>query len=253
MVYLLKTLSSSSKNKSMKKLLVGVLSFAVVSAQAQPADAVIQKYTANMGGLDAFNKITSAKMTGTVTAQGMDLPLTTQIINGKAMRTDVVVMGQSITNCFNNGSGWKINPYQGAPTATEVTGAELNDFKAQSSLANQLMDYKARGHQVEMQGEETVEGIKTFKIKLTNKDDSKVTTYFLSIADYTLIKSVATREIQGQEMEVETFYSDIKEFGGVKFFMSRSQKIEGSEFQAIHFEKIELNVTIDEKIFEMPK
>lgn len=237
----------------MKKLLFAALSFAMVSAHAQSADEVIQKYTTNMGGLEAFNKITSAKMTGTVAAQGGEFALTTQIINGKAMRTDVDVMGQSVTNCFNNGSGWKINPYQGAPTVTEVTGSELSDFKAQSNLANQLMDYKARGHQVEMQGEETVEGIKTFKIKLTNKDDGKVTTYFLSIADYTLIKSVATREMQGQEMEVETFYSDIKEFGGVKFFMSRSQKIEGQEFQAIKFEKIELNVTIDEKIFEMPK
>jgi len=237
----------------MKKLLFALLSFAVVTVHAQSADEVIQKFSANMGGLEAFNKITSAKMTGTVTAQGGEFSLTTQIINGKGMRTDVDVMGQSVTNCFNNGSGWKINPFQGFPTATEVTGSELNEFKAQSMLANQLMDYKARGHQVDMQGEETIEGIKTFKVKLTNKDDSKVTTYFLSISNYTLIKSVATREMQGQEVEVETFYSDLKEFGAVKFFMSRSQKMNGEEFQVIKFEKIELNVPVDEKIFEIPK
>lgn len=237
----------------MKKLLFAVLSFAVVSAQAQSADEVIQKYNANMGGLEAFNKITSAKMTGAVATQGMDLPLTTQIINGKAMRTDVIVMSAPVTNCYNNGKGWKINPYAGAETATEVTGAELSDFKAQSSLANQLMDYKARGHQVEMQGEETVDGIKTFKIKLTNKDDGKVTTYFIAKPDYTLIKSVGTREIQGEEIEVETFYSDLKEIGGVKFFMFRSSRIEGQEFQGIKLDKIELNIKIDEKIFEMPK
>ena len=237
----------------MKKLLVAVLSFAVVSVHAQTADEVIQKYTTNMGGLDAFNKITSAKMTGTVAAQGGEFALTTQILNGKGMRTDVDVMGSSVTNCYFNDKGWKINPYAGAPTATEVTGSELNDFKNQSSLANQLMDYKARGHLVEMQGEETIEGIKAFKIKLTNKDDSKVTTYFISVADYTLIKSATTREMRGEEMEVETYYSDIKEISGLKFSMSRSQKIEGQEFQAIKFDKIELNVTIDEKIFEMPK
>ena len=237
----------------MKKLLFALLSFAVVTVHAQSADEVIQKFSANMGGLEAFNKITSAKMTGTVTAQGGEFSLTTQIINGKGMRTDVDVMGQSVTNCFNNGSGWKINPFQGFPTATEVTGSELNEFKAQSMLANQLMDYKARGHQVDIQGEETIEGIKTFKVKLTNKDDSKVTTYFLSISNYTLIKSVATREMQGQEVEVETFYSDLKEFGAVKFFMSRSQKMNGEEFQVIKFEKIELNVPVDEKIFEIPK
>jgi hypothetical protein len=237
----------------MKKILFALLSFAVVSAQAQTADDVIQKYTSNLGGLDPINKITSAKMTGTFSSQGSDFPLTTQILNGKGMRTDVDVMGSTVTTCYYNGKGWKINKFAGAPTATDVSGTELSDFKAQSNVANQLMDYKARGHQVEMQGEENVDGVKAFKIKLTNKDDGKPTTYFLTIADYTLIKSVSTRAIQGQEVEVETYYSDIKEFGGVKFFMSRSLKIEGQEFQAIHFDNIELNVTIDEKIFEMPK
>jgi hypothetical protein len=237
----------------MKKLLVALFSFALVTAQAQTADDIIQKFSANMGGLDAFNKITSVKMTGTVTAQGNDMPLTTQIINGKAMRTDVEVMGSSIANCYYNGKGWKINPFQGVTSPTEVSGNELNEFKTQSMLANQLMDYKARGHQVEMGGEQAIDNVKVFKIKLTNKDDGKVTTYFISIANYTLIKSVATREMMGQELEVETYYSDLKETGGVKFFMSRSQMVNGQEVQVIKFEKIELNVPIDEKMFEMPK
>ena len=237
----------------MKKLLFAVLGFAMLSANAQTADDVILKYSANMGGLDAFNKITSAKMTGTYSTQGNDLSLTLQIINGKAMRTDVEVMGQAVINVYNNGKGWKINPFAGATTPTEVTGSELSDFKAQASLTTQLMDYKARGHQVEMQGEETVEGIKTFKLKLTNKDDGKLTTYFISVADYTLIKSATNRPIRGQDMEVESYYSDLKEIGGVKFFMTRDSKIEGQTFQTIKYEKIELNVTIDEKIFEMPK
>ena len=46
-----------------------------------------------MGGLEAFNAVKTAKMTGTVSVQGMDLPLTIQIINGKAIRNDVDVMG----------------------------------------------------------------------------------------------------------------------------------------------------------------
>jgi hypothetical protein len=237
----------------MKKLLFAVLSFAVVSARAQTADDVIQKYSANMGGLEAFSKISSAKITGTYSSQGNDLSLTLQIINGKAMRTDVEVMGQSVTNVYNNGKGWKINPFAGITTATEVTGSELSDFKTQASLATQLMDYKARGHQVEMQGEETVDGIKTFKIKLTNKDDGKLTTYYISIADYTIIKSVTSRDIQGKSMDVESYYSDLKEFGGIKFFMTRDSKIDGETFQTVKFEKIELNVPVDEKIFDMPK
>jgi hypothetical protein len=237
----------------MKKLLLALLCFASVSALAQSADEVIIKYAANMGGLDAFNKITSAKFTGTYSAQGNDFPLTTQVINGKAMRTDIDIMGQSVTNCYSNGKGWKVNTFAGAPNPTEVLGTELNDFKIQTYLSSALMDYKARGHQVEMQGEENVEGVKAFKLKLTSKDDGRVTTYFISVSDYTLIKSVATRDFQGQQMEVETWFSDLKEISGVKFFMSRDSKIQGQIFQTVKFDKIELNVPVDEKMFEMPK
>src|SRR5687768_3141606 len=122
----------------MKKLLFAVLSFASIAVHAQTADEVIQKYTTNMGGLDAFNKITSAKMTGTYSVQGNDLGLTIQIINGKGMRSDIDAMGQSVTSVYFNGNGWKVNPFAGVVTATDVTGTELNDFKVQSNLANQL-------------------------------------------------------------------------------------------------------------------
>ena len=237
----------------MKKLLFAFLSFAFASAQAQTADEVIQSYTTAMGGLDAFNKVSSAKMTGTVTAQGLDLPLTVQIINGKAMRNDLEVMGQAITNVYNNGTGWKINPFAGATTATEVTGAELAGFKAQANLANDLMDYKNRGHQVELAGQEDVDGIKTFKLKLTNKDDGKVTTYFLNTKDYLMVKSIASQEMMGQTFDMETYYSDFKDFNGLKFSMTRIKKAEGQVVQEIKLTSVELNVPVDEKIFVMPK
>jgi hypothetical protein len=52
---------------------------------------------------------------------------------------------------------------------------------------------------------------------------------------------------------VETWFSDLKEISGVKFFMSRDSKTQGQIFQTVKFDKIELNVPVDEKMFEMPK
>ena len=139
---------------------------------------------------------------------------------------------------------------QGISTATDVTGSELNDLKAQSMLASALMDYKARGHQIELQGQEDVEGVKTYKIKLTRKEDGKVITYFISPNDYMPIKMISSREIQGQDIDVETWFSDFKDFSGAKFVMTADQKIEGQTFQTIKFTNIELNVPIDEKVFD---
>jgi hypothetical protein len=234
----------------MKKIFTVIAGMIYLTAQSQTADEIIEKYTNSMGGLAAFNAVKTVKMTGNVVTQGMELPLTINMINGRAIRNDVEAMGQTITNSYIDGKGWKINPLGGLTSVTDMTETDLADYKAQSRFASQLMDYKARGHKVELLGQEDVEGIKTHKIKLTNKDDGKVTTYFISTDDNTLIKFSSPREMMGQQVEIENFLSDIKDFNGLKFAMNRMQKAQGQVFQEIKMKTIEFNVPVDEKLFD---
>ena len=234
----------------MKQWLVILFSCVIISVQAQTADEVVEKYSNAMGGLDAFNKINTAKMTGTITTSGLTMPMTTQIVQNNAMRTDVNANGKAIINVYNNGKGWKINPLAGILVKTEVTGTELSALKTQTSLVNNLMDYKSRGHQVELLGKEDVDGISCFKIRLTSKDDNKPTLFFINTSDYLLVKSTARKETQGQEYDVETFYTSMKAVDGLQFCMYLIQKIKGQQYLSVKWNKIELGVPVDEKIFE---
>ncbi len=234
----------------MKLLLTLLTGLSLITVQAQTADEIVQKHAATLGGLEAMNKVSSFKTTGTVTAQGNELPVTVQVVNGKAMRNEVEVMGQSVIMVYDNGKGWTINPFTGATEATDITGAQLNELKSQSFLASNLADYKNRGHQVEIAGQEDAEGIKCFKLKFTNKDDGKIIFYFINATNYTLIKAVTKREIQGEEAEIETLYSDLKEFNGISYYMTRVQKMNGEIFSEMHLEKFELNVPVDEAVFK---
>lgn len=233
----------------MKKILFAFFLFSSFAAGAQTADEIIQKYSNAMGGLDAFKKVQTVKFTATVNVQGMDLPATIQVVNGKAVRTDVEAMGQAVVNAYIDGKAWAINPFNGMETATDVEGAELLNMKSQIFLAGYLMDYKALGHTVELQGQETIEGVPTWKIKLTSKEDGRPIIYNISVADNSLIRSMASREVQGENVDVETWYSDKKQFGGLQFYMTRTQKMSGQTFQTITYSNVELNVPIDEKIF----
>jgi hypothetical protein len=188
-------------------------------------------------------------MTGVVSVQGMDLPLTMQIINGKAIRVDVEAMGQKVVNVYNEGKGWKIDPFNGTGEPTDVDGAELAGYKSQTLLASSLMNFRNLGNKIELAGEETIDGLKHYKIKLTAKEDGAVGTYFIRSTDFGITKAVNNREIQGQQMEIETLFSDIKEFGGLKFYMTRAQQADGQVFQTISLTNVELNATIDPKIF----
>lgn len=234
----------------MKLFLTSLLGLILFSVQAQTVDEIVQKHAATMGGLDAMNKVSSYKTSGTLTAQGNELPVTTQVINGKSARFEVEVMGQSIITVYDNGKGWTINPFTGATEATEISGTQLSDYKSQAFLASNLADYKNRGHQLESAGQEDVDGVKCFKLKLTHKDDGKITFYFINAADFVLIKAASKREMQGEEVDVETYYSDLKEFNGIKYFMSRIQKMNGEVFSEMHMDKFELNVPVDEAIFK---
>lgn len=225
-----------------------------VSLNAQSVEEIIQKYATAMGGLDGFNKVESAKITGTLISQGKNYPLTVHVKNGKSMRSDVDVNGQVVSNAYDKGKGWKLNPFEGITTATEVTAAEdLVPLKIQSSLANNLMDYKKRGHSVALAGEEEIEGQKAYKIQLTSKDDGKVTTYYISNKDYMLIRSDSKQKVQGTDYDAQTFYTDTRTINGLKFSMHFLRKIQGIVFQEVTYSKVELNLPIDEKIFAMPK
>jgi hypothetical protein len=65
-----------------------------------------------------------------------------------------------------------------------------------------------------------------------------------------LVKTIGMRSMMGQQMELETYYSEIKDIGNVKFAMMRSVQSGGQTVQEVHFDKVELDVPIDEKIFD---
>ena len=162
------------------------------------------------------------------------------------------MQGVKIIEAYKNGKGWKINPLSGNTGIIEPTAAELNSFKSQTQISGKLMDYKARGNKVELAGTETVEGIKTHKIKLTAGVDSSVVFYYIMDANSLILKTTEKRKIGGQELEIEIFLSDFREVGGMKFAFSQIQKAGGQIFMELVMDSIEIDKVIDEKIFDRP-
>jgi hypothetical protein len=234
----------------MKKLFIILTSIAFFTANGQTVDEIIQKHNTAMGGLEAFNKVTTAKLTGVSGRTGRDdFRFTIQLINGKAMRIDSKNMDNSITQVYKEGKGWHINPFMNIETATDAEGYLLSDFKSMANLKTNLMDYKIQGNQAELLGQEDIEGIKTYKIKVTDKYDGRISIFFINSTDYLLNKTMTSHEMMGQSFDIETYYRDAKEFGGLKFYITRNMEARGQEFGTLILTNVELNVPVDEKIF----
>jgi hypothetical protein len=234
----------------MKKILFSLLFLGSVVANAQSVDEIVAKNAAAIGGVDKINAIKTATMSGVMTVQGMDLNMTIQILNRTAIRTDIEVMGQTITMVYNDGAAWQINPMMGSSDAQDLPKEALDDLKWQTYIGNSgLIGFKDRGMTAEYTGEQTVDGKKMYVIKVSSKEGN-ISTYFVNQADNLVYKMIAKRNMQGQEIEAETVFSNYKEINGIKFAMSRTTSFEGQTVQEMNLDKFELDKTIDASVFK---
>jgi hypothetical protein len=115
-----------------------------------------------------------------------------------------------------------------------------------------LVDWKAKGHKVELVGKEKLEGTDVYKLKVTMKDGN-VHYLFLDADSYLDIKGEAKRTVRGTEVETEQTIGDYKEVGGHMVPHSFESGAKGRpEKQKMTIEKVELDVPIEDARFAMP-
>jgi hypothetical protein len=215
------------------------------AAQAQTADDVVNKYIDALGGKEKLMLLKSVKMTGGLSVQGMDIGITVTILNGVGSRTDIAVpgMGEGY-QIMTPTKGWSYMPFQGQSSPEEVNEDRVKSGQGQLDLQGSLVGYKEKGHQIELMGKETVDGAECFKLKFTNKN-SKVSTLFIDAKTYYRVKVVSTTNVNGEETEMETNYSDFRKTPDGYVFPFSQTTPNGT----ITYTAIEINKPVEESIF----
>jgi hypothetical protein len=97
-----------------------------------------------------------------------------------------------------------------------------------------------------------VEGDDTYKLKVTLAN-GETRLYFMDTEYYVPIKIETKRIVRGAEVEFEAVLGDYKEVAGWYLPFSVEVGGKGSQFkQKIVYDKIEANVSVDDKRFVMP-
>jgi len=227
---------------------LGLMNFLAV--KAQDVDEIINKHIAALGGKEKISNIKTIYIESTMEIMGNEAPTTTYIVNGKGYRSETNFNGQKIIQCFTDKGGWSINP--GQTTAEPVSADQVKNAQGQLQVGGPLFDYAAKGNKVELQGKEDVNGASAYKIKVTSKD-TMVTTFYIDVTSYYILKVVSKLLANGQETETIITFSDYRktDFGNVMPF--EQQVVLPQLTLNIINKKIEMNKEIDPKIFEMPK
>jgi hypothetical protein len=237
------------KNLKSTILTSAMLIAGIATVKAQSADEIFTKHYDAVGGT-AWDKVTSLKQTGTMTAQGMEITMTNTFLNKKAVRSDISVMGTNGYQIITPTEGWSFMPMMGQ-TAPEAMKAE--DLKnAQDEMDVKMknnVDIKAMSTKAEVQGKEKVGDAECFKVKVVDKDNQEQTMFFDSKTFY-LVCIKAKVEAQGQSVDVVKNYSDFKKLdSGIVIAMKEDLGMQGS----ITYKEVEVNKPVDESIFKPSK
>lgn len=238
--------------KSLLSLAAGAL--LGVPVQAQTVDELIAKNVQARGGLDKLKGVQSLRFTGKMTmGPGMEAPVTLELKRPRNLRMEFTFQGMTAVQAYNGTDGWAIIPFGGSKTPQPLAADDLKEADQQADIDGPLVDYKDKGHKVELVGKEKVEGADAYKLKVTLKNGDVVYSYLDSEA-FLEIKDESKRTVRGSEVEAETSFSDFKEVGGLLFPHALEMGPKGSPMkQRITIEKVELNPPLDETRFKMPE
>ncbi len=217
-------------------------------AISQTADDIVNKNIDAIGGKENWRKIQSMRSEATLNTQGIEIPVVITQVHNKAAKQEYSVMGMSGYSIISVDGGWNFNPMQGQSKPEPMSQEELNIGKEQLDIQGELLDYKQKGHNVQILESEDVDGTLCLKLKLTRKS-GRESFILIDPKTFYVVKTVSNIIVNGQEIESSVTlsnYQKLPEGIVVPFTMENNQLP-----APINFSKIEVNPKIDDSVFKV--
>src|SRR4029077_14299215 len=100
----------------------------------------------------------------------VELPFVMDMARPRKLRVELQFNGQTAIQVYDGANGWKLRPFLNRRVVEPFTTDEMKLASMQADLDGPLVDYAAKGTQIELAGVEKVEDRDTYKLKLTMKN-----------------------------------------------------------------------------------
>jgi len=216
-------------------------------------EEILAKNYQARGGIEKLKSIKTMYIEGKIVipAQGMEMPIKMWQKRPNKMRTETTLQGKTIVQAYNGQKAWWIMPFMGTGKPQEMPETQAKQFKEQAESMDPLIYYKERGYKLEYVGKEEVEGTEVYTLKLIRKD-GRVVYHYLDTETGIEIKTMTYIKRGESDLKVETEIGDYKPVKGIMMPFSIASKVNGKLVSQIVFEKIELNLPLQDSMFDMP-
>lgn len=230
-----------------------VLLSVTAAAQELTVEQIVAKNIEAKGGLEKIKAQQALRAWGRMTVgPGLEAPIVMEQKRPGSFRLELTLQGQTAVQAYDGQTGWQVNPFEGQIEPAPLGPDELRAAQEQSDLDGPLVDYKEKGHRIELVGREQVAGRSAYKLKITLKSGD-VRYLYLDAGTFLEIKQEGKRIRRGTEQEVETTFDDYKAEGGVLMPHAYVAGVKGSaQKQKVLIDKVEVNPTLDDARFKPP-
>ena len=233
------------------------LFIALLMACSAPSqvDEIIASNLEARGGKGRIEALQSIRATGTATASGGRVArVTYEIKRPSLFRLEFSSQGTKSVFAHDGEIGWQVAPAQGLFEPQPTTPETDQGFGAdERDIEGPLVDWRDKGHLVELVGREMLEGGEAFKLQVTLKDGS-VRYDYIDVQSRQIVRSDLPRMIRGEDVVLVDTFSDFRDVGGLVFpHLIESHVKDRPEAIRIEVENIELDPDLDDARFQFPR
>ncbi len=158
----------------------------------------------------------SLKRTGRLVIPGANIELTVadSRVRPDMIRQEYTLQGMTAVEAWDGKEGWQVQPFEGRKDPERMPADQAKPLALAADIDFPLVDYRAKGGQVEYLGLEEVDGTPAHKLRLELASGDDVT-YFIDPDTWMIIRDVQKREVRGAEQISETDYGDYEKVQGV--------------------------------------
>ena len=231
----------------------GAYAQAPAAAPLPTVDDIIAKNLQAKGGAAKWQSMKSVKMTGKMTAQGTEMPLTVYAMRPNFNRQEITMAAGKAIQAFDGTTAWVVNPMLGIETPQAVPGPAAELAKNSADFDGALINYKAKGNDIELVGKEQLEGKDVYHLKVTTKG-GPVQHYLLDADSGIELRMSAEVELGGgQKQTLTTAMSNYKQVDGIMIPHTVTQTAGGRTLLQWTITTVEFNAVPDDSIFRLPK
>ena len=223
-----------------------------LNLHAQTAGEIIDRYVKFIGGEKKWKSVKTITTSGEYDYGGIKFPFTSYSKAPNQYKFIVPLNGKYYEQAFDGKHGWKIDAFKNetTPTYLNVQEAKAMANEADVELLPVFINYRQKGHQAILEGQDSIEKRNCFKIRFIRKTGEPETYYFDVVTAEIVLKIAPSKNTEMQGAVLNTMISDYRDIGGIKIPFKSISRLGDQNILTVTVEKASLNESISDQEFK---